>query len=197
MSKSYIFKLDKYYTEDEIAKVSPIIENFVSLFADGNGVATLRLKDDVSVVVKRDEGLALHMVLDNPERFTALPKTLTKASEFLRTFIVAMAEAVEAKQKTIDIAKAKSKVENDAEDDLLGYITPKAGATPAPTEKTTVKVNGKEVTDPEEKAKVIADMDAKKKELTDKANKIFNDVFTKVFAGLFAEGSDWLSDYLK
>ena len=206
MSKQYIFTLDKYYTEDEIAKVSPIIENFVSLFADENGVAVLQLKDDVSVVVKRDEGLVLHMVLDNPDNFTALPKKLTKARDFLRTFIVAMAEAVEAKKKeTIDVASAKAKVENEAEDALLGYITPKAdtdapattadeAAAPTTETKTTVKVNGKEITDPAEKEKVIAAMEAKRDELKAKANKMFNDTFDKVFKSLAS--SDWLSDYL-
>ena len=204
MSKSYIFTLDKYYTEDEIAKVSPIIENFVSLFADDNGVAVLKLKDDVSIIVKRDEGLALHMVLDNPDHFTALPKKLTKARDFLRTFVVAMAEAVEAKKKeTIDVASAKAKVENDAEDALLGYITPKAdapvatkdeAAAPSAEPKTTVKVNGKEITDPAEKEKVIAEMEAKREELRAKANKMFNETFDKVFKSLAS--NDWLSDYL-
>ena len=206
MSKKYIFTLDKYYTEDEIAKVSPIIENFVTLFADENGVAVLQLKDDVSVIVKRDEGLVLHMVLDNPDHFTALPKKLTKARDFLRTFIVAMAEAVETKKKeTIDVASAKAKVENEAEDALLGYITPKAdtdapattadeAATPTTETKTTVKVNGKEITDPAEKEKVIAEMEAKRDELKAKANKMFNDTFDKVFKSLAS--SDWLSDYL-
>lgn len=212
MSKSYIFTLDKYYTEDEIAKVSPIIENFVNFYADENGVAVLKLKDDVSIIVKRDEGLALHMVLDNPDRFTALPKKLTKARDFLRTFVVAMAEAVEEKKKemaeakkkeTIDVASAKAKVENDAEDALLGYITPKAdapvatedeAAAPATEPKTTVKVNGKEITDPAEKEKVIAEMEAKREELRAKANKMFNETFDKVFKSLAA--NDWLSDYL-
>ena len=34
MQKKYIFTLDKYYNDEEIAKVSPIIENFVDFFAD-------------------------------------------------------------------------------------------------------------------------------------------------------------------
>ena len=203
MQKKYIFTLDKYYNEEELANVSPIIENYVSLFADENGVATLKLKDDVSVVVKRDEGLVLHMVLDNAEHFTALPKKLARARDFLNTFITAMAKEVDEqakkveaeKKKAADIESAKAKVESDAENSLFDYI---GGATPAadtaPETKTTVKVNGEEITDPEEKEKVIAEIEAKRAELKAKASKMFNDTFDKVFKSL-ATG-DWLSDYL-
>ena len=199
MSKSYIFTLDKYYNDEEIAKVSPIIENFVSIFADDNGVATLKLKDDVSVVVKRDEGLVLHMVLDNPEHFTALPKKLARPRDFLATFITAMAKEVDAKAKAIkeqaDVASAKAKVEADAENSLFDYI---GGTTPTATDesetKTTVKVNGEEVTDPAEKQKVIEDVDAKVAEMRERANKIFNETFDALFGKLTSD--DWLKKYL-
>jgi len=200
MQKKYIFTLDKYYNDEEIANVSPIIENYVSLFADENGVATLKLKDDVSVVVKRDEGLVLHMILDNAEHFTALPKKLARPRDFLAKFITAMAEAVDAKRKASDIESAKAKVEADAENSLFDYIggnTPAAtpdAETPATETKTTVKVNGEEITDPAEKEKVIAEMEAKRAEIKAKATKMFNDTFDKVMKSL-ATG-DWLSDYL-
>ena len=117
MSKSYIFTLNKYYNDEELENVSPIIENYVNLFADDNGTATLQIKSDVSIVVKRDEGLVLHMVLDNPDNFTALPKKLSKAKQFLQVFITKMAEAVdEQAKKNTAIAGAKAKVESDAED---------------------------------------------------------------------------------
>lgn len=201
MKKSYIFTISKYYNEDEIARVTPIIENYVALFADENGVATLKLKDDVSVVIKRDEGLVLHMVLDNADHFTALPKTLSKAKDFLNKFIMAMAEAVDAEAQKAGIAIAKAKVESDAEDTLLDYI----GGTPKKEcdcsgqcgcgAKTTVKVNGKEVTDPAEKKKVEEEIDARVKEIQDKASKMFSDAFTDIIKG-FVKSNDWLKDYL-
>ena len=196
MQKKYIFTLDKYYNDEEIAKVSPIIENFVSLFADDNGVATLKLKDDVSVVVKRDEGLVLHMVLDNADHFTALPKKLARPRDFLQTFITAMAKEVDAKSKeTIDVASAKAKVEADAENSLFDYI---GGTAPTvngePETKTTVKVNGEEITDPAEKQKVIDETNAKVAAMRERANKIFNETFDALF-GKLAE-DDWLKKYL-
>ena len=197
MQKKYIFTLDKYYNDEEIAKVSPIIENFVSLFADDNGVATLKLKDDVSVVVKKDEGLVLHMVLDNADNFTALPKKLTRPRDFLQTFITAMAKEVDAKSKeeTIDVASAKAKVEADAENNLFDYIGGTApAATDEPETKTTVKVNGEEITDPAEKQKVIDETNAKVAAMRERANKIFNETFDALF-GKLAE-DDWLKKYL-
>ena len=200
MKKSYIFTISKYYNENEIAKVTPIIENFVALFADDDGVAALKLKDDVSIVVKRDEGLVLHMVLDNADHFTALPKTLTRAKDFLNKFVVAMAEAVDAEAQRAGIAIAKAKVESDAEDTLLDYI----GAAPKKEcncdhcdcgAKTTVKVNGQEVTDPDEKKKVEEEIDAKVKEIREKVGKMFSDTFTDIFKGLVKD-NDWLKDYL-
>ena len=197
MSKSYIFTLNKYYNDEELENVSPIIENYVNLFADDNGTATLQIKSDVSIVVKRDEGLVLHMVLDNPDNFTALPKKLSKAKQFLQVFITKMAEAVdEQAKKNTAIAGAKAKVESDAEDTLLDYINGGDKTEDEPETKETVTVNGKEVTDPAEKEKVIAEMKAKKKEIVDRANKMFNDTFDKVMKSLEETGIDWLSDYL-
>lgn len=194
MSKSYVFTLDKYYNEEEIERVSPIIENYVNLFADESGTAKLHLKDDVTVVVKKEEGLVLHMVLDNADNFTALPKKLTKAKDFLQVFITAMAKAVDEQAKVnTQIAGAKAKVETEAEDSLLGYI----GGTQEkaePETKTTVKVNGEEITDPEEKAKVEAEIDEKVKEMRERAVKIFDETFDKVMNTL--KTSDWLSKYL-
>ena len=196
MSKSYIFTLDKYYNEEEIERVSPIIENYVNLFADENGTAKLQLKDDVTVVIKREEGLVLHMILDNADNFTALPKKLTKAKEFLQIFITAMAKAVDEQAKAnAQIASAKAKVEADAEDSLLGYIGAEQKKVEPETEtKTTVKVNGEEITDPEEKAKVEAEIDEKVKEMRERAAKIFDETFDKVMDTL--KTSDWLSKYL-
>lgn len=204
MQKKYIFTLDKYYNDEEIAKVSPIIENFVDFFADENGIATLKLKDDVSVVVVKGEGLVLHMVLDNAEHFTALPKKLTRARDFLNTFITAMAKEVDTQAKKVeaekkraaDIESAKAKVESDAENSLFDYI---GGATPAadtaPETKTTVKVNGEEVTDPAEKQKVIDDVDAKIAAMRERATKVFNETFDSVFKTLVGN-DDWLKKYL-
>lgn len=208
MSKSYLFTLNKYYNDEEIENVSPIIENYVNLFADENGTAKLQLRDDVTVVIKRDEGLALHMVLDNPDNFTALPKKLTKAKNFLQVFITKMAEAVDEKRKADAsaadakakaVADAKAKVETEAENSLLGYIG--AGNAPAetpetPTETTTVKVNGEEITDPAEKQKVIDELTEKQKELTERATKIFAETFNKVIKSFKDSGIDWLRDYL-
>lgn len=174
MQKKYIFTLDKYYNDEEIAKVSPIIENFVNLFGDEDGVATLKLKDDVSVVVKKDEGLVLHMVLDNAEHFTALPKKLSRPKDFLAKFITAMATKVSEATAKTSVETAKAKVETDAENTLFDYI----GGTPAkPEVKTTVTVNGEEVTDPEEKERVVEDVDAKIAAMREQANKIFNATF--------------------
>ena len=201
MSKSYLFTLDKYYSDEEIENISPIIENYVNLFADENGVAKLALKDDVTIVIKRDEGLALHMVLDNPDNFTALPKKLTKAKEFLQVFITKMAEAIDKQRKAnASVADAKTKVETEAEDSLLGYIG--GGNAPAdtpaetPAETTTVKVNGEEITDPAEKQKVIDELTEKQKELTERATKIFAETFNKVIKSFKDSGIDWLGDYL-
>ena len=196
MQKKYIFTLDKYYNDEELEKVSPIIENFVNLFADDNGIATLKLKDDVSVVVKKDEGLVLHMVLDNADHFTALPKKLARPKDFLRTFITAMAKEVDAKAKAqVDVESAKAKVEADAENSLFDYIGGDAPAKADDVEsKTTVKVNGEEITDPAEKQKVIDDVDAKVAAMREKANKIFNETFDSVFKRLATD--DWLKKYL-
>lgn len=198
MQKKYIFTLDKYYDEGELAKVSPIIENFVNIFADDNGVAVLKLKDDVSVVVKKDEGLVFHMILDDAERFTALPKKLARPRDFLAKFITAMAAEVDAhakKAQTVDIASAKAKVESDAENSLFDYI----GGTPSadkPEAKTTVKVNGEEITDPAEKQKIIEELDAKKQELRERANKLFNETFEKIMKSFSTGDIDWLNKYL-
>ena len=202
MSKSYLFTLDKYYSDEEIENISPIIENYVNLFADENGVAKLALKDDVTIVIKRDEGLALHMVLDNPDNFTALPKKLTKAKEFLQVFITKMAEAIDKQRKAnASVADAKTKVETEAEDSLLGYIgggnAPAETPAETPADTTTVKVNGEEITDPAEKQKVIDDINKKQKELTERVTKLFAEAFDKNMTKLFKDlGTDWLSDYL-
>ena len=196
MSKSYIFTLDKYYNEEEIENISPIIENYVGLFADENGTAKLQIKDDVSVIIKKGEGLVLHMVLDNPDNFTALPKKLTKAKSFLQVFITAMAKAVDEQVKrNTAVAGAKAKVESDAEDALLDYV---GGDKPAADDgvKTTVKVNGEEITDPAEKEKIIAELKNKKQEILDRANKVFNETFDKVMKSFEEADVDWLKDYL-
>ena len=200
MQKKYIFTLDKYYNDEEIANVSPIIENFVNIFADDNGVAVLKLKDDVSVVVKKDEGLVLHMILDDAERFTALPKKLARPKDFLAKFITAMAKEVDAHAKqtqTIDVASAKAKVEADAENSLFDYIGGDAPATTDDAEpKTTVKGNGEEITDPAEKQKVIDELESKRKEIQERASKIFNDTFDKILKSLASTDVDWLKKYL-
>ena len=201
MSKSYLFTLDKYYSDEEIENISPIIENYVNLFADENGVAKLALKDDVTIVIKRDEGLALHMVLDNPDNFTALPKKLTKAKEFLQVFITKMAEAIDKQRKAnASVADAKTKVETEAEDSLLGYIgggnAPADAPAETPADTTTVKVNGEEITDPAEKQKVVDEINKKQKELTERATKIFAETFNKVIKSFKDSGIDWLGDYL-
>ena len=203
--KSYIFTISKYYNDEEIERVSPIIENYVALFADENGVATLKLKDDVTVIIKREEGLVLHMVLDNADRFTALPKTLARPKDFLNKFITAMAEAVDAKAQEQGIAAAKAKVEKKAEDDLFSYIGGEAAPAATPTAdapatedggvKVTVKVNGKEITDPAEKEKVQAEVDAKIDAMRERATKMFEDTFTSVFKSLVTD-NDWLKKYL-
>ena len=201
MSKSYIFTLEKYYSDEEIAKVSPIIENYVNMFGDNNGVATLNLKDDVKVVIKKEEGLVLHMLLDNPDHFTALPKKLARPRDFLATFITAMAKAVDEKAKIkTDIASAKAKVEADAENSLFDYIGGAGVAVDKPEAKTTVKVNGEEITDPDEKKKVEEDVDAKLAEAREHFNKVFGEAFDGIFKTLFAKtidtDSDWIKKYL-
>ena len=197
MSKSYKFVIDKWYSEEEVEKVTPIIENFVNFFQK-DGVATLQLKSDVSIVVKRDEGLVLHMVLESPDKFTALPKTLTKAREFLHVIITAMAKAVdEQKKKNEAVADMKAKVETEAEDNFLNYISEeKPAETSEAKTETTVKVNGEEVTDPDEKAKVIADINAKKEELHKIADALIGS-FTKAFKDCGEENiNEWIKTYL-
>ena len=116
-----------------------------------------------------------------------------------------MAEAVDAKAQEQGIAAAKAKVEKKAEDDLFSYIGGETAPAATPTAdapatedggvKVTVKVNGKEVTDPEEKAKVQAEVDAKIDAMRERATKMFEDTFTSVFKSLVTD-NDWLKKYL-
>lgn len=122
MNKSYIFTLSKYYDDNEIKNVEPIIESFVDVFADDNGVASLKIRDDVTIVVKKSEGAVIHMVLDNADRFTALPKKLSMARDFLNTFVIKMAKAVDEATTKTKVVDAINKVETKAESDLLGYL---------------------------------------------------------------------------
>ncbi len=165
--------MNKYYNDEEISAVSPIIENYVNLFGDDNGVATLNLKSDVKVIVKRDEGLVLHMVLDNPDHFTALPKSLTMAKDFLNVFITSMAKAIDKKRATVDVAGAISKAEKNAENTLLSYVSD--NADDADDDDVEVTVNGKAITDPDQKKAVSDEIDAAMDEARKHLKKMFGD----------------------
>lgn len=168
--KKYKFNLAKYYTEAEINdSVIPVFEKFVDYFVDGNNVASVNLKNDVEINVVKDEGLIIHMVVKN-DIFTALPKTLTTARKFTDIFLAAMKSAILEEEKKFKLNDVIANLENKAESDLLNYISPSATPSVADSAKVDnlsadnikVSVNGKEITDPDEKQKEIDEIEAVK-----------------------------------
>lgn len=168
--KKYKFNLAKYYTEAEINdSVIPVFEKFVDYFVDGNNVASVNLKNDVEINVVKDEGLIIHMVVKN-DIFTALPKTLTTARKFTDIFLAAMKSAILEEEKKSKLNDVIANLENKAESDLLNYISPSATPSVADSAKVDnlsadnikVSVNGKEITDPDEKQKKIDEIEAVK-----------------------------------
>lgn len=168
--KKYKFNLAKYYTEAEINdSVIPVFEKFVDYFVDGNNVASVNLKNDVEINVVKDEGLIIHMVVKN-DIFTALPKTLTTARKFTDIFLAAMKSAILEEEKKSKLNDVIANLENKAESDLLNYISPSATPSVADSAKVDnlsadnikVSVNGKEITDPDEKQKEIDEIEAVK-----------------------------------
>lgn len=168
--KKYKFNLAKYYTEAEINdSVIPVFERFMNYFVDGNNVASVNLKNDVEINVVKDEGLIIHMVVKN-DIFTALPKTLTTARKFTDIFLAAMKSAILEEEKKFKLNDVVANLENKAESDLLNYISPSATPSVADSAKVDnlsadnikVSVNGKEITDPDEKQKEIDEIEAVK-----------------------------------
>lgn len=168
--KKYKFNLAKYYTEAEINdSVIPVFERFMNYFVDGNNVASVNLKNDVEINVVKDEGLIIHMVVKN-DIFTALPKTLTTARKFTDIFLAAMKSAILEEEKKSKLNDVIANLENKAESDLLNYISPSATPSVADSAKVDnlsadnikVSVNGKEITDPDEKQKEIDEIEAVK-----------------------------------
>lgn len=168
--KKYKFNLAKYYTEAEINdSVIPVFERFMNYFVDGNNVASVNLKNDVEINVVKDEGLIIHMVVKN-DIFTALPKTLTTARKFTDIFLAAMKSAILEEEKKFKLNDVIANLENKAESDLLNYISPSATPSVADSAKVDnlsadnikVSVNGKEITDPDEKQKEIDEIEAVK-----------------------------------
>lgn len=168
--KKYKFDLAKYYTEAEINdSVIPVFERFMNYFVDGNNVASVNLKNDVEINVVKDEGLIIHMVVKN-DIFTALPKTLTTARKFTDIFLAAMKSAILEEEKKFKLNDVVANLENKAESDLLNYISPSATPSVADSAKVDnlsadnikVSVNGKEITDPDEKQKEIDEIEAVK-----------------------------------
>lgn len=168
--KKYKFDLAKYYTEAEINdSVIPVFEKFVNYFVGENNVASVNLKNDVEINVVKDEGLIIHMVVKN-DIFTALPKTLTTARKFTDIFLAAMKSAILEEEKKFKLNDVVANLENKAESDLLNYISPSATPSVADSAKVDnlsadnikVSVNGKEITDPDEKQKEIDEIEAVK-----------------------------------
>lgn len=168
--KKYKFNLAKYYTEAEINdSVIPVFERFMNYFVDENNVASVNLKNDVEINVVKDEGLIIHMVVKN-DIFTALPKTLTTARKFTDIFLAAMKSAILEEEKKSKLNDVIANLENKAESDLLNYISPSATPSVADSAKVDnlsadnikVSVNGKEITDPDEKQKEIDEIEAVK-----------------------------------
>ncbi len=189
--KKYKFDLTKYFDDNELSSIALVLDDFLETF-NKDGVANLDIKDDVHVTMKVGEGAVFHLVLDNDDMFTGLPKKLAQPKKIANFVISKMEDAVKQTSAVANAVKAKADLEAKAEDNLLSYM----GATkdtPAPAEektsKTTVTVNGKEVTDPDEKQKVINDLTndyreflAKFNEATAKFNKGFvSDFFNHFF----------------
>lgn len=186
--KKYKFDLTKYYTETEINdSIIPVFEKFVNYFVGENNVASVNLKNDVEINVVKDEGLIIHMVIKN-DIFTALPKTLTTARKFTDIFLAAMKSAILEEEKKSKLNDVIANLENKAESDLLNYISPSATSSVADSAKVDnlsadnikVSVNGKEITDPDEKQKKIDEIEAVKEVSKQKIKEAFDSVMAEV-----------------
>jgi hypothetical protein len=201
--KKYKFNLAKYYTEAEINdSVIPVFEKFVNYFVDENNVASVNLKNDVEINVVKDEGLIIHMVVKN-DIFTALPKTLTTARKFTDIFLAAMKSAILEEEKKSKLNDVIANLENKAESDLLNYISPSATPSVADSAKVDnlsadnikVSVNGKEITDPDEKQKEIDEIEAVKEVSKQKIKEAFDSVMAEV-SKMFPDFEKFFGKYL-
>lgn len=201
--KKYKFNLAKYYTEAEINdSVIPVFERFMNYFVDGNNVASVNLKNDVEINVVKDEGLIIHMVVKN-DIFTALPKTLTTARKFTDIFLAAMKSAILEEEKKSKLNDVIANLENKAESDLLNYISPSATPSVADSAKVDnlsadnikVSVNGKEITDPDEKQKEIDEIEAVKEVSKQKIKEAFDSVMAEV-SKMFPDFEKFFGKYL-
>lgn len=165
--KKYKFDLTKYFDDDELGSIALILDDFLGTFSD-DGVATLDIKDDVHVTMKTGEGPVFHLILDNDDMFTALPKKLSQPKKIASFVISKMEDATKKTSASTDVMKAKADLESKAEDDLLGYMGVGSSAPAKKTDDSTVVVNGKKITDPAEKQKVIDDLVKDYKAFTEK-----------------------------
>lgn len=176
MKKSYLFTFEKYYEGEELDSIKKVVRNYWDLFNDGN-VATLDFKEDVTVVMKDDEiPNCLHMVINDSDKYVALPKTLSRPKEFVAKFVRAMAKKVDDMRVKVDVESIRNKLGAEAEGNLLDYISDDEVA-PAPTTSETVTVNGNEVTDEAEKEAVKAAIKEKSDELSARFAKLFGSYF--------------------
>ena len=201
--KKYKFDLTKYYTEAEINdSIIPVFEKFVNYFVDENNVASVNLKNDVEINVVKDEGLIIHMVIKN-DIFTALPKTLTTARKFTDIFLAAMKSAILEEEKKSKLNDVIANLENKAESDLLNYISPSATPSVADSAKVDnlsadnikVSVNGKEITDPDEKQKKIDEIEAVKEVSKQKIKEAVDSAMAEV-SKMFPDFEKFFEKYL-
>lgn len=173
MKRSYFFDLRKYYTdESEYDAVSSIINKYFAYF-NSEAVASLDAKEDVTVVIKEDELPNFHMIINNADKYIALPKTLTRPREFVEKFVRMMAAKVYEENQRTSVEAAKAKLAAEAEDNLLGYIGDAPVVSGNDDDETEVTVNGVKVTDKAEKQKVVDEITNKAEELAEKASRLF------------------------
>lgn len=201
--KKYKFDLTKYYTGAEINdSIIPVFEKFVNYFVGENNVASVNLKNDVEINVVKDEGLIIHMVIKN-DIFTALPKTLTTARKFTDIFLAAMKSAILEEEKKSKLNDVIANLENKAESDLLNYISPSATPSVADSAKVDnlsadnikVSVNGKEITDPDEKQKKIDEIEAVKEVSKQKIKEAVDSAMAEV-SKMFPDFEKFFGKYL-
>lgn len=170
--KKYKFDLTKYFDDNELESIALILDDFLGSFADDNGNATLDIKDDIHVTMKSGEGAVFHLVLDNDELFTALPKKLSQPKKIASFVISKMEDAVKKTTAAANAVQAKADLEAKAEDDLLGYMG--ADSQEDASTHTSVKVNGKPVVDPDEKQRIINGLKDDYKKFAESFKSAFN-----------------------
>ena len=198
--KKYKFVLEKYYTEEQLNSIIPIMESAQALLGE-DGVVNVKVKEDISVNFKADEGLVLHMVV-NSDKFDNAGKTLDNPKSYADALIRAIAKAVEAIRPTVSEAAEKAKAGKALldylNDDEVDDSAPQDEAPQAPASTDRVFKNGKEVTDAEEKAKAKKEID-EAIALIEKETATWISNIKKAFSGTFSENfvSEFFKKYLE